>query len=92
MYTGLNGGPNAKARGPKGKNLAHREAIQKEATIKIHSTGVLGGTHMGGHSDVAGMGIATNVGGVNIKTPVAPKTPTTTKTPTSPGFKSLKNK
>jgi len=36
--------------------------------IKVHSsTGVLGGTHMGGHSDVS---TAINLGGFTVKTPI----------------------
>jgi hypothetical protein len=54
IYTGLVGGPNAKPQGPKGKNLRHSEAIEKEATIKTRTSGLggkggpLGGGRIGG--------------------------------------------
>jgi len=41
---------------------------EKTPVIKIHSsTGVLGGAHMGGHSDVS---TAINLGGFTVKTPI----------------------
>jgi len=64
-----------------------------EAAIKVHSAegGVLADAHMGGHSDVADKSTAVKLGGLTVKTPVAPKTNTTTKTPVKPNI-SLKNK
>ena len=46
--------------------------------IQIHSGGLLGGAHMGGHSDVAA---AIRLGGLTMKTPIMKPTSTKQKTP-----------
>ena len=40
---------------------------RKENEIKTQSLGILGGAHMGGHSDVS---TAINLGGFTVKTPI----------------------
>lgn len=64
-----------------------------EAAIKVHSAegGVLADAHMGGHSDVADKSTAIKLGGLTVRTPIAPKVDTKTKTPIKPDI-SLKNK
>jgi hypothetical protein len=60
---GLRGGPDAQERGPKGKNLRKREAIRKEASLKIPKKvpvkprggrGLRGGMGFGGGSGLRG--------------------------------------
>ena len=46
--------------------------------IQVHSSGLLGGAHMGGHSDVAA---AIRLGGLTMKTPIMKPTSTKQKTP-----------
>ena len=48
----------------------------KTPVIKVHSSGVLGGAHMGGHSDVSA---AVKLGGFTVKTPVIKPTSTKNK-------------
>jgi len=58
---------------------AHYDLPENEMThdvIKVHSSGVLGGAHMGGHSDVSA---AVKLGGFTVKTPVIKPTSTKNK-------------